>query len=346
MTEHALLCQNVTKIFGDVPAVRNLTLGLAPGDFHALLGPSGCGKTTSLRLIAGLEAPTSGSISLHGRPVAGQDVWVAPHKRRVGLVFQDYALFPHMDVGRNIAYGLSGSRAQNQARVAEVLTLVGLTGLEHRMPHELSGGQQQRVALARALAPEPTLLLLDEPFSNLDASLRWQVREDVRRIVKDTGVTTVLVTHDQAEAFSLADQVSVMLEGAIQQTADPATLYTQPATPQIARFVGEANLLPGQAHGPVVDCSLGQLPLQAPHDGPVEVLIRPEDVQLALADEAPNAEVVAISYFGHDQLITLRLDGATQPLQARADNQLAVQRGQRVRASVQGPVRAFAVSSS
>ncbi|MCI0712606.1 MAG: ABC transporter ATP-binding protein [Chloroflexi bacterium] len=332
----ALICNHVTKTFDRTPAVTDLTFTLPRGDFLALLGPSGCGKTTSLRLIAGLESPNSGSIILNGKPVASDSVWIPAHQRKVGLVFQDYALFPHMNVARNISYGLNGSNQRQ--RVGEVLELVGLTGLEKRLPHELSGGQQQRVALARALAPNPSLILLDEPFSNLDAGLRLQVREEVRRIVKEADVSTILVTHDQEEAFSLADDVSVMLNGAIVQTATPLELYTQPATPEIARFIGDANLIDGIAHGDRVETTLGELALQKPATGPVKVLIRPEAVSIHL-DDAPNAEVTAISYFGHDQLVTVFINGET--IQVRTGADIRIERGQRVRVTVEGRVLGY-----
>lgn len=334
----ALICNHVSKFFGDTPAVTDLDIRLPRGQFLALLGPSGCGKTTSLRLIAGLEAPSEGSIVLNGRVVADNTTWKPAHQRKVGLVFQDYALFPHMNVAKNVSYGLNG--AEQKSRVADVLALVGLSGLEKRMPHELSGGQQQRVALARALAPNPDLILLDEPFSNLDAGLRLQVREEVRRIVKDAGVSTILVTHDQEEAFSLADEVAVMLNGAIVQTAPPADLYTHPATPEIASFIGDANLVDGLAQGDVVETPLGELPLRQPQSGPVRVLIRPEAVQITVDPAIPaNAEVAGISYFGHDQLIHLAVNELL--IHARTGIASRLERGQAVNISINGPVLAY-----
>lgn len=337
-----LNCQQVTKYFGETCAVHDLSLHVMAGEFLALLGPSGCGKTTSLRLIAGLDAPTSGTVSLYGQSVASDTVWQPAHQRRVGLVFQDYALFPHMDVAHNVGYGLHGRGATKQARITEMLDLVGLVGLELRYPHELSGGQQQRVALARALAPQPQLLLLDEPFSNLDANLRWQVREEVRRIVKELGIATVLVTHDQAEAFSLADKVSVMLDGVIQQTDTPVNLYDKPANIDIARFVGDANILEGIADGGVVDCALGQLTLQQPYHGAVDILIRPEHLSLQTDGTETNAIVVSMSYFGHDQIVRVKLQNADKILQIRTGQNCQVQRGQAVQITAQQAVLAFA----
>ncbi|MBZ0316655.1 MAG: ABC transporter ATP-binding protein [Anaerolineae bacterium] len=312
----ALVCERVTKTFGKTAAVRDLTFTLDPGQFFALLGPSGCGKTTSLRLMAGLETPTSGKIEISGQVVASENTWLPPNRRRVGLVFQDYALFPHLDVWHNVAYGLNGTRQSKKQRVEEVLALVGLSGMEKRMPHQLSGGQQQRVALARALAPAPAIMLLDEPFSNLDAALRAQVREDVRQILKSAGISTVLVTHDQEEALSLADMVGVMFDGGLVQVAPPPVLYQSPATAAVARFVGDANLLAGEADGDTVQCALGRLPLQNAMRGRVEVMIRPEAVNLT-PTESGHAEILSTTYFGHDQMVVLRLTNSAENFRVR-----------------------------
>lgn len=333
----ALTCHHITKTFGATTAVSDLSFSLEYGSFFALLGPSGCGKTTSLRLIAGLERPTSGSIQIGGQVVADSTHWLPPHQRQVGLVFQDYALFPHMNVARNVAYGVRGSHAKR--RVAEVLELVGLTGMEQRMPYELSGGQQQRVALARALAPAPQILLLDEPFSSLDASLRQQVRVEMRRILKATDITTILVTHDQEEAFSLADEVGVMLNGTLQQVATPRTLYEQPANAAIAAFVGETNFLEGVADGSTVQCALGQLPLPTPQIGRVHVMLRPEHLSLS-PDATGQGEIELMTYFGHDQLLRVRLDDGTA-LQVRLGPSADYQRQQRVRVTVNAPITVF-----
>lgn len=301
----------VSKDFAGVQAVRDLSLRLPPGQTLALLGESGCGKTTALRLIAGLEAPSSGEIWVDGLRVAGAGVFVPPEKRRVGLVFQDYALFPHLTVSGNVGFGLTAmSAAQRRTRVDAMLALVNLPELGSRYPHQLSGGQQQRVALARALALEPAVLLLDEPFSNLDAVLRRRLREDVQATLRRVGATALFVTHDQEEAFSIADEVAVMQRGQIVQRGTPQQIYTQPATRTIATFVGDANFVPGEALGDVVSCALGTMPLATPAHGSVDVLIRPE--QLCVQPSPAGQGVVhQLTYFGHDQLVQVRVDGMT-----------------------------------
>jgi iron(III) transport system ATP-binding protein len=271
-----------------------------------LLGPSGCGKTTALRVIAGFESG-SGSIEIHGRTVLDDKIFVPPEKRNVGMVFQDYALFPHMTVGSNVGYGLpKGDRTQ---RVASVLELVGLTELEDRMPNELSGGQQQRVALARALAPEPEVILLDEPFSNLDASLRDRVRRELRSILTEARTTAVFVTHDQEEALATSDIVAVMKDGRILQADTPAELYSNPTDPWVAEFLGDADVIESVARNGRVDTPVGGFDTEL--SGNVSVIIRPENIQISLG-ETPNAVVAGSEFFGHDQLVTLALTGGTR----------------------------------
>ncbi|MBC7220765.1 ABC transporter ATP-binding protein [Candidatus Bipolaricaulota bacterium] len=234
--------RGLTKRFGSIVAVEDFSLAVAAGEILALLGPSGCGKTTVLRIVAGLERPDSGRVLL-----AGQDAtdW-PPERRGVGLVFQSYALFPHLSVAANVAYGLRFKGGDRKGRVGELLALVGLSGFERRKPHQLSAGQQQRVALARALAPEPRVLLLDEPLSALDAALRKDLRAELRGLLGKLGMTALYVTHDQGEALALADRVAVMREGRIEQVAPPADLYARPRTPFVAQFLGRANLWPGR----------------------------------------------------------------------------------------------------
>lgn len=336
-------CEHLSKSYGKVPAVREVTLTLHQGQFMALLGPSGCGKTTTLRLLAGFEVPDQGCIWIGRQMMAGPGVFVPPEHRRVGMVFQDYALFPHMSVARNVAYGIP--RGLDQARrVQEVLELVGLKGLESRMPYELSGGQQQRVALARALAPRPNVVLLDEPFSNLDAGLRVRVRAEVREILARAGATVVFVTHDQEEALSLADQIAVMFHGILVQCASPEELYHHPATREVAMFVGETNLLPADAYGESATCELGLLTLDGYKVGPVEVLIRPEALDL-VPDPHGQGLVIERNFFGHDQLVSVRLPSGTL-LRARLGPDRNFRVGQRVNLNVRSSVIAFATSTN
>lgn len=309
MSRLALRCLGLSKQFGDVRAVDNVNLSLAEGRFLALLGPSGCGKTTTLRLIAGFEMPDRGEIEIDGRRVDAAGLHTPPEQRNLGMVFQEYALFPHMTVADNVAYGVP--RGVNKTdRVHEALELVDLVDVKNRMPYELSGGQQQRVALARALAPRPALILLDEPFSNLDSRLRTQVRLEVRQILRRAAATVIFVTHDQEEALSLADEVAVMMAGQTVQVDTPQQLYRRPATRQVATFVGEANFLPGQASDGQVTCELGRLPALSLQTGPVEILVRPEELHL-VPNQSGAGEVVDRYYFGHDQLVWVRLDSGT-----------------------------------
>jgi iron(III) transport system ATP-binding protein len=283
------------------------------GDLFALLGPSGSGKTTLLRVLAGFERPDGGELRLFGELVAGRRRFVPPERRGVGMVFQDYALFPHMSVAANVAYGLRRS-ALRETRVREVLSLVGLRGLGARGVHELSGGEQQRVALARALAPGPRLLLLDEPFSNLDAALRVHVRSEVRAIVKQVGATAILVTHDQEEALSVADRVGFLWRGRVEQVAPPDQLYTQPATLHVAAAVGDANLLRATASDGHVQTPLGRFPAP-PGATRCVVVVRPEDLQSQPAGVAGT--IVGREYYGHDQVLHVRLAQGTE-LRVRA----------------------------
>jgi iron(III) transport system ATP-binding protein len=332
--------REVGKAYGGVVAVRSLTLSVRRGAIVALLGPSGCGKSTTLRLIAGLEDPDNGEIRLAGRTVAGAGRPVPPEARQLGMVFQDYALFPHLTVEANIAFPLDRlPRGERRARVAELLDLAGLAGYGGRYPHELSGGQQQRVALARALAPRPAIVLLDEPFSNLDATMRKEMREELRDVLQAAGAAALLVTHDQEEAFSLADRIAVMDRGTLLQVDSPRQLYRRPASRAVAALVGEANFLPGEARGADAGCALGSVPLVEPTHGAVELLIRPEALAV-LPDPAGPARVRAVTYTGASQSVRLSLPDGTS-LRARTGPDLALAPDMAVRVAVTGPVIAY-----
>ncbi len=307
------------------PAVDGVSFGLPQGDIGVLIGPSGCGKTTLLRAIAGLEPASGGEIRVSGQVVSSPTASVAPEARRIGMVFQDYALFPHLDVGRNVGFGIeSWPRQDRQRRVAEVLQLVGLPGTERRMPHELSGGQQQRIALARALAPRPTLLLLDEPFSNLDVDLRERLAHEIRTILKAAGATALFVTHDQLEAFAIGDAIGVMHEGRLHQWDDAYTLYHRPATRFVADFIGHGVFTPATIREVdskvVVDTPIGLLedvaecPLPCAFDaGQCEVLLRADDI--LHDDDAPvKAQIVRKAFRGSEFLYTLRLASGQEVL--------------------------------
>lgn len=337
----ALRCKGLEKRFAATPVVTDLDLNAAPGELVALLGPSGCGKTTTLRLIAGFEDLDAGEIEVGGRIVATGTRAVPPERRRVGMVFQDYALFPHLSVGRNVAFGLrrDGERSE---RVAAALDLVGLAGYGDRMPYELSGGQQQRVALARALAPAPEIVLLDEPFSNLDTVLRSRVRAEVRQILREAGATAVLVTHDQEEALSLSDRIAVMAGGTVVQEASPEELYHRPVSPYVAEFVGDAQFLPGEASGHRVATVLGDLPVAGTVEGPVSVMLRPEMLRLVPQQEGEgtNATILTREFFGHDQVMRVQLDNGTV-LRARLGSYGGIRPGDSVLVMVRGAVLTF-----
>ena len=309
-----LVVHSVTKSFAAGPPVLDgVSLHVPPGATAALLGPSGCGKTTLLRLLSGLDRPETGIIEVGGRILTSPTVFVPPEDRRIGMVFQDWALFPHLDVARNVGFGLPRPERRESPRIDAALAMVGLDGLGHRMPDTLSGGQQQRVALARALAPEPSVLLLDEPFSNLDASLRHQIRTDVHRLLVSLGVTTVFVTHDQGEAFVLGDQVVVLHDGRVAQAGPPDQVYRRPADRWVAEFVGHANFVPGTATGTAATTSLGPVELLDPCEGPVEVLVRPEHLRLALdgAGGPGHGTVELVEFVGHSTSYLVRLGEVT-----------------------------------
>lgn len=317
---------DIELAFGEHSVVHHLSLSLEQGRIGCLLGPSGCGKTTVLRCIAGFERVKSGRILLDGNLVSSSETHLAPERRRIGMVFQDYALFPHLTIAENIGFGLRDIRSgERNGRVRELLALVGLLGQGNKYPHEMSGGQQQRVALARALAPRPRLLLLDEPFSNLDVELRERLSHEVRDIIKATHTTAVLVTHDQHEAFAVADEIGIMNRGRIQQWDTPYNLYHRPANRFVADFIGQGVLLPadvisdhqvrmelGTLNSVIpVECRLGCG--NSTHSCPVEVLLRPDDI---IHDDASSmkARVVKKAFRGADILYTLELASGARVL--------------------------------
>jgi iron(III) transport system ATP-binding protein len=337
----ALEVRDLVKRFGGSDAVSGVSFTVDAGEVLAILGPSGCGKTTTLRLIAGFERPNEGAIAIAGQTVSQPGKCLPPEKRRIGMVFQDGVLFPHLSVGDNVGFGIPRGQHKDE-RVGEALELVGLGGLQDRMPYELSGGQQQRVSLARAIVPNPAIILLDEPFASLDAALRTRLRADVRQILNDVGATVIWVTHDQEEALSLADRVAVMFDGKIVQDAAPEELYHRPVSREVGSFVGDAQFLPGVGSSRRVECELGDLPTFGPTQGPVDVMIRPESLRLTPAadDAVPNATVVGRLFFGHDQLLRLRLDSGTT-LNARLGSYGGIRPGDRVQVSVRGAVLAL-----
>ena len=291
------------------PALQDLSLRVEAGALLSILGPSGCGKTTVLRVIAGFERPQRGQVMIAGHPVCDERHWVPPEERGVGMVFQDYALFPHLTVAQNVAFGLRRQEKAAAARtVAETLSLVGLAGLEGRYPHELSGGQQQRVALARALAPKPVVVLLDEPFSNLDPDMRGQMREEVQAILHRTGTTAVVVTHDHDEAFAMADCVVVLNSGRLEQFDTPEAIYHTPSTRFVANFVGQADFLPGHVENGKVHTEAGIFPNVGgyPAGTEVELLIRPDDVHIVPASPG-EARIVGRQFRGSENLYALLL---------------------------------------
>ena len=336
MSTTPLVLENVTRRFSPElpPVIDHLNLTLQEGELLTLLGPSGCGKTTALRLIAGLDTPDEGRIYVAGREVTHP--FVPPEKRGVGLVFQDYALFPHLNVLQNVLFGLKHlPRAQRLPRARETLALVGLTVFEGRAPHQLSGGQQQRVALARALAPRPALLLLDEPFSNLDAQLRHATRQDVRNILRQSRTAAILVTHDQEEALAFSDRVALMRNGNIEQIGPPTHVYGQPETAFVASFLGRSNLISGTAHAQQAQTILGPVPLNEPASGPVMLSVRPE--QLTFHPNGTPATVKAREFGGRDTLYHLQL--GDQELLMYTNDVQDHSEGQTVNIAVEGAAR-------
>ena len=344
--------EGLSRHYGPVVALDRLDLTLHPGELIALLGPSGCGKTTTLRLLAGLEDADSGHITVGGKDITR----VSAAKRDMGMVFQAYSLFPHMTVRQNVAFGLRLRRvdaAERDRRALEMLDLVGLSTQADRYPHQISGGQQQRVALARALAIQPQVLLLDEPLSALDAKVRAQLRDEIRRIQLEVGITTLFVTHDQEEALAIADRVGVMREGHLEQLAPPVEVYSRPATSFVAEFVGLSNRLSGTVRGGDVivrGCTLPLVERDTP-DGEVVVLVRPEAVTLA-SHASPESgplvgTVIAVTFLGATSRITVDLGDASIMAQLQTSDATALSAGSRVSLTIRpDPVLVSASSES
>ncbi len=344
MTHRVILhLDQIVKQFSShsIPAVNQVSLTLNQGDILGLLGPSGCGKTTLLRIIAGFEKPSRGTVELAGQMVAGERSWIPPEQRHTGMVFQDYALFPHLTIGENIAFGLRSkqerlSKQQIKQRIREVLILVGLSGLEKRYPHELSGGQQQRVALARALAPQPALILLDEPLSNLDVQVRLRLRHEIRHILKGTGISAIFVTHDQEEALAISDKIVVMSEGNIEQLGTPEEIYTCPASRFVAEFVTQANFIPAKRQGNLWRTEIGEWeiptpsPLSEGEDG--ELMVRQEDILLQ-PSEAGKIVISDRQFLGREYRYCLQTPSGGQ-LHARTNLNTQLPIGTRVQLGI------------
>ena len=345
-----LSLDNISVGYGGPIVVRDVSLEVEQQEFVTVLGPSGSGKTTLLRAIAGYLRPATGTVTIAGTIASNERTWLPPERRRIGIVPQEGALFPHLDVAGNIAFGLRDKK-NARARVAEMLEMVDLSGLEKARPHELSGGQQQRVALARALAPAPSLVLLDEPFSSLDASLRIDVRTEVRRLLADIGTTAILVTHDQEEALSIADRVAVMSSGRIEQVDAPWTVYDDPSTLNVARFIGDLVELPvTEMQGSSAHTAIGWVPIRDHRESESSsrrVVLRPEQLVL-VADrgvgpdpQAVPGTVESIRYHGHDSLTSVRLDDGPV-VDVRSAGGAGVAVGDPVRVVVTGTARMFA----
>lgn len=340
MTVPLFAARNLSRRFiaGQPAVVDDLSLELHKGEILALVGPSGCGKSTTLRMIAGLETADTGSVTLDGRSITS----LAPEKRGIGMVFQDYALFPYLDVADNILFAAPHKSADI---AAHYLDLVGLKGLGQRYPEELSGGQQQRVALARSLAAEPRLLLLDEPFSNLDAALRSATRQEIRRLLKATGMAVLCVTHDQEEALGFADRIAVMRDGRLLQTGTPFEIYDSPADPFVAGFMGRTNFLHGLAHGKTCQTRLGPVALVTPATGSVKLLVRPEHFVLRRA-KGPgqgNARITEVEFKGHS--VTYHADCAGLPLQVDAAHSSRFSVGDEVELSIAQQISSYWVQN-
>jgi iron(III) transport system ATP-binding protein len=331
--------EKINKSFNRHPVLDDVSFKMHKGGFGVLFGPSGCGKSTLLRIIAGLEAPDSGRILLHGSDVSRSGKQHVPAEaRKVGLVFQDLALFPHLTVAKNIEFGIR-NHPDRRDRLSEMLHLVRLTDLQERLPHQLSGGEQQRVAVARALAPAPDLLLLDEPFANLDADLRTKVRAELVEILKEAGTTVIMVTHDREEALGTADLLMVMSSGRMVQTGLPREVYEHPVTLEVAGLLGDGNVIPCMVRDRHAECALGTIPAPGQKDGPCRLFVRSEHIRQSASGEI-RVRVADGSYFGHDALAGLVLPDGVR-LSMRQFEGVLPEIGDEIRISITGPVTFF-----
>ncbi|MEK1893675.1 MAG: ABC transporter ATP-binding protein [Rhizobium sp.] len=340
-----LTIDRISKRYGHVQALQNISLDVAAGSRTAVVGPSGSGKTTLLRIIAGFEQPDGGQVTLDGELLADGPVAVPAHKRGIGIVSQDGALFPHLSVADNIGFGFERGAPDRERRIIDLLDMVELDrNMLTRRPHQLSGGQQQRVALARALGRKPRLMLLDEPFSALDTGLRENMRKAVARVLQSAGITTILVTHDQAEALSFADQVAVLREGRLIQAGSPQSVYLQPLDRETALFLGDAVMLPAVVRNGFADCALGRVAVDGGHQGKVEIMLRPEQIRVVpdQSEQTYRGRVVEVEFGGATCTVAVSLEGvALPPIMIKTSSVALPSQGDRVRLDIAGKAHVF-----
>ena len=340
-----LTIQSASKRYGPVTALDNVSLDVPAGSRTAVVGPSGSGKTTLLRLIAGFERPDQGRVVLNGETLADGPAIVPAHKRGIGIVSQDGALFPHLSVAENIGFGFERGAMDREKRIVELLDMVELDrNMLTRRPHQLSGGQQQRVALARAFGRKPRLMLLDEPFSALDTGLRENMRKAVSRVLQAAGITTILVTHDQGEALSFADQVAVLRDGKLVQSGSPQKLYLQPKDRETALFLGDAVMLPAVIRNGFADCALGRVAVDGDHQGKAEIMLRPEQIRVVPDDSKPayHGRVVEVEFGGATCTVAVSLEGVQlPPILIKTSSVALPETGDRVRLDIAGRAHVF-----
>jgi iron(III) transport system ATP-binding protein len=341
-----LTIDNISKRYGPVQALKDISLSVPAGSRTAVVGPSGSGKTTLLRIVAGFEQQDAGRVTLDGEVLADGLASVPAHKRGIGIVSQDGALFPHLSVAENIGFGIARGTPDREKRILDLLEMVELDrGMLERRPHQLSGGQQQRVALARALGRKPRLMLLDEPFSALDTGLRENMRKAVARVLQAAGITAILVTHDQAEALSFADQVAVLREGRLVQAGSPQMLYLHPRDRETALFLGDAVMLPAIVRNGFADCALGSVPVEGDHRGKAEIMLRPEQIRVVVdeADAKYGGRVVEVEFGGATCTVAVSLAGvALPPILIKTSSVALPARGDLVRLDIAGKAHVFA----